>query len=179
LLEMLVALVVFGLLLAGLSQTTHFALTAWRMNTKNAAGPARVSAVDTALRRLIEQASPQDFAGASDNLAFTTMLPEGSRVTGRADAAIFVTPGQNLVLRWAPHPAGKLFGLPPPPHSEMLLPDVAAIRFSYLTLQPNGAPVWVSSWQRPGLPLLVRIGIQFTGPVIWPDFLAAPIATGP
>jgi prepilin-type N-terminal cleavage/methylation domain-containing protein len=56
LLEMLVALVVFGLLMAGIAQAMRYGMTAWSAETRQAAAPETMSAVDGALRRLIEHA---------------------------------------------------------------------------------------------------------------------------
>ena len=53
LLEMLVALVVFGLLMAGLGQSMRYGLKAWTAEGLSAASAERMAAVDTALRRLI------------------------------------------------------------------------------------------------------------------------------
>ena len=49
LLEMLVALVVFGLVMAGLAQTFRFGLTAWSATERRAMGPENLAAMDTAV----------------------------------------------------------------------------------------------------------------------------------
>jgi general secretion pathway protein J len=180
LLEVLVALVVFGLLMAGLSQTTHFAAASWAAATRTTTGTARLAAVDRTLRRLIEQALPAGFTGGPDRLVFTTTLPRGSGNTDElANVALLVAPGGQLELRWIPQPAGILLTPPQAPKTEMLLPGVSAIRVSYLSVQPAGSPAWVSKWTGVGLPLLVRISLQRTGGNQWPDLVAAPIAAGP
>jgi general secretion pathway protein J len=177
LLEMLVALVVFGLLMAGLSATLRYGLAAWSAEGREAAGPEDQAAVDGALRRLIEQASPTGFTGTPGRLVFTTSLPAGSGLTDRlADVALGVANGQGLVLRWTPHPPGILLGAKPVPQTEPLLAGVTAIRLSYLTPQPSGSPVWAGQWRGSGLPLLVRISLSFAGGGGWPDLVAAPLA---
>jgi len=180
LLEMLVALVVFGLLMAGLGQTLRYGLTAWHTERRNAAGPAALAVVDASLRRLIEQAAPDPFTGTPSQFAFTTTLPAGALLGDRlADAALMVTPEGQLILHWRPHPDGTPLGPPPLPQIDVLLTGVAALHCSYLVPQPKGPPAWVSKIRGGALPLLVRVRIVFTGPMEWPDLVAAPSAAAP
>ena len=179
LLEMLVALVVFGLLMAGLTQTTRYGLTAWSKERYSAAQPEALATADGALRRLLEQASPTGFTGSPDKLAFTTILPAGARVPGGLADVVLLAATNGLILRWAPHPPGVPLSPPPPPQTEPVLPGVTAIRVSYLTPQPNASPVWADHWNRKSAPLLVRIGFAFAGAESWPDLVAAPAAGGP
>jgi general secretion pathway protein J len=180
LLEMLVALMVFGLLMAGLSQTMRYGLTAWSSETRASAGPEQLAAVDNALRGLIERTLPTGFTGRPASFACTTTLPAGAGLADRlADIALVVAPGQHLILRWTPHPAGLPLTPPPPPQIEPLLDQVAAIHVSYLMPQPSGPASWSDHWTSNGLPLLVRISIAFADRRSWPDLVAAPIASAP
>lgn len=179
LLELLVALVVFGLLMVGLTQTVRYGLTAWSVERRGAAGPEALAAADGALRRLLEQAAPTRFTGTPDDLTFTTILPRASGVPGGLADVRLLTGRGGLLLRWAPHPPGKALVPPPAPQTDALLPDVTAIRLSYLTPQPSAAPVWMDHWRRTGAPLLVRIGFTFGGAETWPDLVAAPVAVAP
>jgi general secretion pathway protein J len=175
LLEMLVALVVFGLLMAGIAQAMRYGMAAWSAETRQAATPETMSAVDGALRRLIEQASPDTFTGAPDRLSFTARLPAGSGLADPlADVALVVTPDHRLALRYTPHPAGLPLGPPPAPQTEYLLDGVTGIHAAYLASQPDGSVAWSASWSGTGLPLLVRIDITFAGAVTWPSLVAAP-----
>jgi general secretion pathway protein J len=179
LLEMLVALVVFGLVMAGLAQTFRFGLTAWSSETRVASGPEDFTAVDAALRRLIEQARPEDFTGEPSALAFTTLLPRSAGNGDRlADVAVVLTPGGQLLLRLVPHPAGIPLTPLPAPQVETLFSDVSAVKLSYLAPVVAGPPGWSDHWTGNGLPLLVRIHINFTNGRIWPDLVAAPINGG-
>ena len=54
LLELVVALAVFGFLLVGLSQTVRFGLTAWRQVARISASKTDLEAVDRTLRTVIE-----------------------------------------------------------------------------------------------------------------------------
>jgi prepilin-type N-terminal cleavage/methylation domain-containing protein len=78
LLEMLVALVVFGLLMAGLAQAYRYGLTALAAGQRAIAAPADLAAVDMALRRMIETAQLDSLSGGPVSLAFTTSLPEAA-----------------------------------------------------------------------------------------------------
>jgi len=179
LLEMLVALVVFGLVMAGLAQTFRFGLTAWSATTRRAVGPENLAATDAALTRMIAQAVPGTLTGLPDQLAFTTPLPAGAGLNGGlADAAIMVAPGGTLILRYAAHPPGIPLTRAPAPRIEILAQGVTALNVSYLMPQPSGPPAWSNAWSDSGLPLLVRIHLQFAGGQSWPDLVAAPIDPG-
>jgi len=178
LLEMLVALVVFGLLMAGVAQAMRYGMTAWVAETRQAAAPETMSAMDGALRRLIEQASPGTLTGTPDGLSFTAELPAGSMLADPlADLAIFVTPDHRLDLRYIPHPAGVPLGPPPAPQTEVLLDGITGIHAEYLASQPDGAVAWSGHWSGTGLPLLVRIDFSFSGGTTWPSLVAAPAST--
>jgi general secretion pathway protein J len=178
LLEMLVALVVFGLLMAGVAQAMRYGMSAWSAETRRAQEPETMAAVDGALRRTFEQAMPDSMTGEPDQVALTAPLPAGSPLPEQlADIAILVTPSHELLFRWRPHPAGIPLTKPPAPEDELLLPGVTAIKLQYLTAQPDGAPVWENEWKGNGLPLLVRLGITFEGTTTWPDLVGAPAAS--
>ena len=87
LLEIVVALAVFGFLLVGLSQTVRFGLTAWRQDARLSDGKTDLEAVDRSLRTVIENLDPGEDAG----------LPA---ITGSADEMTGVTlsrvPGSDL-----------------------------------------------------------------------------------
>ena len=179
LLEMLVALVVFGLVMAGIAQTFRFGLTVWSAGPRIITGPEGLAAMDAALTRMITQTFPGSMTGSPDQLAFTTVLPAGAGLSGRlADAAIMVTSGGNLILRYSPHPPGIPLVPPPPPKIEPLAQGVASLSVLYLVPQSAGAPVWSSNWSGDGLPLLVRLHLQFTSGRNWPDLVVAPTNTG-
>jgi general secretion pathway protein J len=178
LLEMLVALVVFGLLMAGVAQAMRYGMSAWNAETRRAQEPETMAAVDGALRRIFEQAAPGSMTGEADQVALTAPLPAGSPLPEQlADIAILVTPGHELLFRWRPHPAGIPLVKQPAPADELLLPGVSAIKLQYLAAQPDGSTVWVDQWKGGGLPLLVRLGITFEGTTTWPDLVAAPAAS--
>ena len=178
LLEMLVALVVFGLVMAGIAQSYRFGLTAWSATGHNATGPENLAALDAALSRMIADAQPGSMAGQANGLAFTTRLPPGAGVNGLADAAIMLAPDGTLTLRYTPHPPGIPLAPLPPPRSETLATGVTGFSASYFVPQKDGPPAWSGSWSGDGLPLLVRLHLQFAGRRDWPDLVAAPTNQG-
>jgi general secretion pathway protein J len=178
LLEMMVALVVFGLLMAGVAQTMRYGLTAWTAESRAADSAETFAAVDVALRRLIEQAVPQRFTGRPDGFAFTTMLPAGAGLADPlADAALQVTPA-GLVLRWRPHPAGLPLGPPAAPRTEILLDGVTGLDASYLGGRADGSVAWSPVFSGAGLPLLIRLHLTLAGRKTWPDIVVAPPSPG-
>jgi general secretion pathway protein J len=178
LLEMLVALVVFGLLMAGIAQAMRYGMTAWTAETRRAAAPETEAAVDSALRRIFEQARPGSMTGEPDQVALTAPLPAGSPLPEQlADIAILVTPSHDLLFRWRPHPAGIPLHKPPAPDDEILLPGVRAIQLQYLVSQPDGSTAWADQFTGATLPLLIRLSITFDGATTWPDLVAAPAAS--
>ena len=180
LLEIVVALAVFGFLLVGLSQTVRFGLTAWRQDARIAAGRTDLEAVDRTLRTVIENLNPgQDaeqpaIVGTADTLAgVTRSRVPGSDLAGIPIEAGLAVSGGRLVLRWRPYHHWDPFRPPPLPRETELIGGVARVGFAYWG--PSG--VWVSRWHDPGLPLLVRIRITLAGPnpPRWPDVVAAPL----
>lgn len=179
LLEMLVALVVFGLVMAGLAQTFRYGLSVWSAGPRKIAEPEDLAALDAALTRMIAQMTPGQFTGFADRLAFTTVLPSGAGLpTALADAAIVMGPNDTLVLRYAPHPPGIPLTRPPPPRIEVLAIGVTGFRASYFAPQTTGPAAWQPSWSGSGLPLLVRLHIELASGRNWPDLVAGPAGAG-
>jgi general secretion pathway protein J len=179
LLEMMVALVVFGLVMAGIAQSFQFGLTAWNAASRRSVGPENLAAMDAALTRMIGQAVPGSMAGKPGAVAFTTRLPAGAGLTGLADVAIMAAPDGTVLLRYAAHPPGTPLIHPPAPWIEVLAQGVSALKFSYLVAQANGGPpAWTNEWPDGGQPLLVRIHLDFTNGRSWPDLVAAPVNQG-
>jgi general secretion pathway protein J len=179
LLEMLVALVVFGLVMAGLTQTFRYGLSAWSAANRRAPAAENLAAMDAALARMIAQAQPGSVTGKPGGLAFTTRLPAGAGLkTGLADAAILLAPDGTLILRYGAHPPGVPLVHPPAPRTEPLATGVTAVKFSYLAPRDGGPPAWSDMWEDGGLPLLVRVHLQLASGQTWPDLVAAPVAAG-
>ena len=184
LLEILVALVVLGFVLAGLSQGVRFGLQAWGMQTRGIARQVDMDATQRALRRLIEQADPGEanetgtLQGQAHTLTFRSRLPPSAGEAGTLDAQIVlgVDGRHRLVLRAVPHPHAELLGPPPAALQTVLLDGVDHVDFSYFLASGKGAG-WHNAWSDAQPPALVRVHIAFTGhdkQHHWPDLIAAP-----
>jgi general secretion pathway protein J len=184
LLEMLVALAVFGFLLAGLSQTVRFGLTAWRQDIRLSDRKTDLEAVDRSLRSIVENLAPgEDTArppidGSADRLTGVTRL----RVPGSGlepvpiEAGVAVS-GSRLVLRWRPYHHAQTLGSATAPQETELMGGVVRVGIAYW--QPSG--VWASSWHGPDRPLLIRFRMTFAGEGAprWPDIVVAPLLSRP
>ncbi len=184
LLEILVALAVFGFLLVGLSQTVRFGLTAWRQDARLSDGKTDLEAVDRTLRSVVANMAPGDDAGrpsisgSADTLTGITRLrvPGSGTTPVRVEAGLAVS-GGRLVLRWRLFHHSVAFGPPVRPAETDLLGGVSRLRIGYW--QPSG--VWTASWHQPDLPLLIRFQVILAGEHAprWPDIVVAPLLSRP
>jgi general secretion pathway protein J len=184
LLEIVVALAVFGFLLVGLSQTVRFGLTAWRQDARLSDGKTDLEAVDRSLRTVIENLDPGEDAGlpaitgSADEMTGVTL----SRVPGSdlrpvpIEAGLAVS-GSRLVLRWRPYHHAEVFGRGPAVQEVALVEGVDRIRIWYWRRSGD----WVSTWREPNLPLLIRVRVTFAGRDAprWPDLIVAPLLSRP
>lgn len=178
LLEVLVALVVLGLLVAGLAGGVRLGLRAWGAQDRAVAAHGELDAVDRALRGLIEQADPGDtthpagIKGGPSRLALTTRLPAAASARA-VDAVLLTESGGRLVLRWTPRRFGRPLGPPPPAQDAVLLDGVDAVEFAYWAQGGEGG--WQGAWNGQDPPALIRIRLRFTDAARhWPDIVAAP-----
>jgi general secretion pathway protein J len=184
LLEIVVALAVFGFLLVGLSQTVRFGLTAWRQDARMSYGKTDFEAVDRSLRSIVENLAPGDDAalppidGSASTLAGVTRLrvPGSGLAPVRVEAGLAVS-GRRLVLRWRPYHHWVPLGPPPPPIETELMSGIARLQIAYW--QRTG--VWGASWHEPDLPLLIRFQVIFAGEDAprWPEIIVAPLLSRP
>jgi general secretion pathway protein J len=187
LLELLVALVVLGLLVAALSQGTQFGLRAWGVEQAMGSRVAGLETTDRALRLLLARASPGDPAsrgnaliGNAREVSFVTTLPDGygAPATHEADVTLLVD-GRRLELRWRPH-YRRWIAAPPAPAAISLVTGVDHIVIGYWTSGAQGQG-WSSTWQGPDLPRLVRVQVVFPSGDSrqWPDIIVAPMRERP
>jgi general secretion pathway protein J len=184
LLEVVVALVVLGLLLAGLSQGMQVGLAAWGAQQRRIDSGSESDAVDRALRTLIHQIEPgrrigpANITGGSSSFAFTSILPMGGAglVTRRADMVLRRDAGHRMVLQWTPHLHVQHLTAPPAAHQTVLLDNIDRLTFSYWS-----AGAWHDTWNDRVPPALVRIRLGFAAgdPRHWPDLVIAPMRSGP
>jgi general secretion pathway protein J len=185
LLEVLVALAVFGLLLAGLTQGMRYGLQARRTQARISANHDDLDAAGRALRHMIERMDPGDgadpapIAASRDRLEFITSLPDatGSPPARRVEATLLLDRAHRLILRWRPYLHARPLLPAPEPLTTELVSDVARMEFSYW----RPARGWVTDWRFDDLPALVRIRLVFSpgDPRRWPDIVAAPGLNAP
>lgn len=168
LLETLVALVVFGFLMAGLSQGLRFGIGAWQAQSHTLAARSDLDAADRTLRSLITRmdpggvsGQPPAFKGTSNSLVFTTTLPQAADAlaTREADVMLAVNDTHQLQLLWLAHYHNRIRPAPLP-ERVMLLQDVDHLEIEYWPNPKNG---WQREWAGPPIPRLIRIRIVFTG----------------
>jgi len=190
LLEILVALVVFGFLMVGLAEGTQFGLHARSVQTRSVDADSALETTDRVLRNLIEQMDPGTddhpgaVTGAAHSLAFPTTLPNGE--TGMEarliDAGLGVDGAHRLVLRWTPRAHAVRLGPPPAPMENVLLTGVDHVDFAYWMLPPHGGGgQWVGSWSDTSLPGLVRVQIVVAkgDSRHWPVMIVPPMRQTP
>jgi general secretion pathway protein J len=188
LLEILVALVLLGFLLVGLSAGVHAGLDLWRAQRREIGKIRDLDATERVLRALltgIPQVVPRGFAagaqgrsgvrGTAEAFVFVGDMPTGVGTTRRVDIRLELR-GERLVLLWAPHRHEVLQQMPRPRETE-LIGGVKSLQIAYMG-NPNPAqpPAWRSVWPGPGVPRLIRIRLRFAKGDLrhWPDLIAAP-----
>ena len=184
LLEILVALVVLGFLLAGLAQGTRFGVQAWAMQTRTLARQSDMDDTYRVLRELIQGADPGELnqnaalVGTQHTLLLQTRLPAGASFDGISEAQVSlgVEADHRFVLRAEPHPHAERLAPLPPALQSTLLDGVDHVDFSYYrsAQKPTG---WTTSWQDADPPALIRLHIAFRHDKErhWPDLIAAPL----
>lgn len=193
LLEIMVALVVFGFLMIGLTQGVHFGLRAWTGQARLFAKRGDLDAVDRTLRGLIARMDPgfaidpPNIVGQPHGFAFTTTLPRGAPRgapggapggASEADISLTLDHRHDLLLRWTPHLHAVRLAGTPIIHRVTLLHHVASLDFGYWN---RAGGRWLATWNRRTPPALVRITIKFRkiGPGSqrrrWPAIVVAPM----
>lgn len=181
-LEVLIALALFGLLLAALTQGVRFGLTAWGLQDRALTSVEALDATDRSLRLLIGGMEP-DLPGAAgpvvtghaDSLTFISRLPLADQAERRADMTLLRDDRSRLILRWRPHRHER--GPVAETTDTVLLDAVDGLEMAYW--RPGGpghAGGWVENWAQVGRPALIRVRLRFPkgDPRHWPDMIIAP-----
>jgi general secretion pathway protein J len=183
LLEMLVALVVLGLLVVGLTQGVRTGLALWSAQSRRIGTAADLDAVARTLRTILTGIPPAtstpdgtvSFDGHPDHLVFIGNLPTGLGTAQRADIDLGLHGGW-LILRWTPHRQETLTGPPPKPVETRLLDGIRRLDLAYWgSSSPDQQAGWQTEWQGPQLPDLIRLRLAFASgdPRHWPDLVTA------
>ncbi len=182
LLEVLVATVVLGLLLAGLAGGTRLGVRAWATQERVVARRAQLDAVDRTLRTLIGgmdpgyRADPPGIRGTAHAMVFTATLPQGATLAAgvsdrRAEVRLEVDASHRLLLRWTPAVHARRLS-PPPLHETVLLDGVAGLDLAFW--RESGGGAWLGAWEGRAPPSLVRLRIVPDGGGSWPAIVVAP-----
>ncbi|GAB6968718.1 hypothetical protein JCM25156A_27560 [Komagataeibacter kakiaceti JCM 25156] len=180
LLELLVALVVFGIVLAGLTQGTRSGLTLFQRQRAVLSTSGQLAETDQLLRHIIEEAEPgsQDdthtLTGTAHAIALRGHVPTGiapSALARLSDLRLSLE-GHDLVLTWLAHRHAIALAPRPPPRQAVLMPGVSGLEISYFA---HGQ--WLASWGADQLPDLVRIRIFPADEPDrhWPDIVISPM----
>ena len=181
-LELLVALVVLGFVLAGIAGGVEFGQRAADMQARSIAAHADIGAADRLLRHLIAEMDPgtvnepPTIAGGPATLAFTTDLGRaaGALGGGDADIGIGVDAAHQLVMRWVPALHAIRLAPAPQPEDSVLLDGVDRVEFAYWGSAGGNAGQWLSSWTGKDIPPLIRVRLHFLAALrrTWPDIIA-------
>jgi general secretion pathway protein J len=181
LLEILVAVVVLGFVMAGMIQATRFGIGAWNLQTRLVDHATEMERVDRILRLLVEQALPplaaddKPFAGEQHRMTFMTRLPAEPQTDPirRAQVVIGVDARHRLLLRWQPHPNAVAIKPVPPPQELVLANGVDHLDIHYRQAAADGGK-WASTWDDSPLPALVQFHIVLLNShTHWPVIQAA------
>jgi general secretion pathway protein J len=193
LMELLVALVVFGLLMVGLTRGIETGFKTWERQADSVGQTSELDAVDRALRGMLGHLDAgggvvlAQIAGDSSHFEFTSDLPHAAALADRHADMNLLLSGDKLILRWSPHRheqvIGAGLGLHPPgyhdpnAHDEVLLRGVAAIELAYWH-KPDAVGQgagWRADWSEHFPPELIRLRIRFakTDHRHWPDLVVA------
>ena len=189
LLELLVALVVLGLLVLGLTQGVRAGLTMWGAQTRRVGETGELDAGARVLRGLLGgistppagavgggTAGTMKLEGHSDSLAFVGDLPTGLGTARRANITLELVQGRR-VLRWTPH-RHELMTAPEPEAIETeLIGGVESLGFAYWGSPSADQPAgWQAQWDGSNIPELIRVRLAFAkgDRRRWPDLIAAP-----
>lgn len=181
LIEVIVALVVLGFVLAGLGQATRFGMSAWSLETRLADNAAGLERMDRVLRRLIEQASApassddKPLVGEEHRLTFQTLLPDEPQTqpVRHAEVAVGVDDRHRLVLRWRPHANATALNPLAKPREIVLAEGITRIDMAYRAPEGDGGK-WSKTWTDSTLPSEVQIHfVPINAKRRWPDMTVA------
>ena len=189
LLELLVALIVLGLLVVGLTQGVRAGLTMWGGQTRRLSETGELDAGARVLRMLLGgisapsggvagrgSANPPKLEGRPDSLAFVGDLPTGLGTTRRANITLELVQ-ERLMLRWTPHRHELTTAPEPEPIETELIRGVDHLEFAYWgSSSPDQPAGWQAQWDGFNIPELIRVRLSFAkgDRRRWPDLIAAP-----
>lgn len=194
LLELLIAITLFGLIMALLFGGLRFGTRVWEAGAKNVGESAEIRVVQAFIRREISQvyagASPVKgagirtaFEGAPKSMTFAALLPAHLGLGGFYLIGIGADGDggeKRLVVTWRPI---KLGIEEVPSEGEVgktvLVERISDVTFSYYGPNEQGLlPHWQDRWEEAEVPpSLVRVDVEFFDDDrrSWPDLVVAPM----
>lgn len=194
LLELLIALVLFGLIAVLLLGGLRFGTRAWEAGGASNERASEVRMAQTFIRRRLGAAlaivlpsqgrtSPSvAFEGARQAVSFVAVLPADLAVGGLYRLSFYLSGGpdpKRLMVSWRLFEAGAEGGRERYDAEETILLDgVEDVQLSYLGRKEGDGPrQWRESWQdEERLPALVRMRVEFGkgDGRYWPELVVAP-----
>jgi general secretion pathway protein J len=168
LLEILVVLIVFGMLMTGLTKGIQLGIRAVERQSVALDERGELDAIDRTLRDLLTHIDPGGgrtpihLEGKSDQFRFQSRLPTAvALLTRRADMTLLLNDNHQLVLRWKPLFHETSFSDPPEPTDTVLLDNVEKLEFAYWAPDVGSGPAgWQDDWQAPYLPPVIRLRLS-------------------
>ncbi|HVJ51944.1 MAG TPA: prepilin-type N-terminal cleavage/methylation domain-containing protein [Aliidongia sp.] len=193
LLELLVALAVLGLLMAGLVQGVRLGIVAWNRQSSLLQSRSELDATDRVLRQLLTRIDPGTgrgpirIEGNAHQLDFRSELPTAvATSTRRADMSLLVDDRNRLILRWKPYFHENELGTGGKETDTVLLDHVEQLNLSYWGGQDNGGAGaqslgWITEWTTSFVPPLIKLQVKFPDGDRrhWPDIVVAPLLEQP
>lgn len=182
LLEILVALVVLGILMAGLGQGMRLGMAAWTRQAALVDRTADLDAVDRTVRGLLATATTgairgrNDFVGAADAVTFDGLLPLAVSTGGRRAKITLKLDGQHrLMLHWESMLIDPNTNRPASGDA-VVVDHLDGVVFSYWSVGNDGTG-WKDRWTLAAPPTLIRLHLAFPkgDPRHWPDMVVAPL----
>jgi len=184
LMEMLVAMSLFGMLTVALYGSLNFGTRVWERAEDTAIDHNRIRAAQNLLRNLLSQAYPlvteaqgtarADFEGGRDGVLFLVAAPPDIAPGGFARVTFRTAMGEDgLALQYDIVP--ELGDMDRTPRT--LISHIETLSFSYFGGAEYGqAGAWQEEWrERIGIPQLIRIHAEFPAAmgVVWPALIIA------
>lgn len=193
LVELIVAMTLFGLLITMLYGGLRFGARAWEASEEGLDDTARLQVVQEFIRRELSQAYPVSspegaetedgaFAGGPEALAFVGLLPDHLGLGGFSRLRLFLDDddeNKRLVVTWRPLDLDPLRLEDETDDAQsVLLRGLADAGFSYFgAIEPGEPPEWREEWAGADrFPLLVRLRLTFVRESVmhWPELVVAP-----
>lgn len=190
LLEVLIALVVLGFLMVGLTAGVRAGLSFRQAQTQRLERTSDLDVVMRVLRglltalpvlpdgtRLIATGPGASFTGEANHVSFVGRMPSGLGPDRLVAMTIEVRNG-GLVLLWSLYRHEHSFAPPPQPEQTELLQGVKRLDLAYWgPPAPNQPAGWQSRWVAAQAPELIRLRLVFAPDDRrrqWPELIVAP-----